>query len=161
MKHSVRYQEQVYNDQSTDEIVKPAREILRTKIATDVFGHDFDSKEICGSEDDDESSDEEFVLKPKQGDIVALLDPISTVNNIEFFLAKVARYSFDKSEVHLIHLQRLENEENMFRLKPGRVWTESTKSLIFPLDVVWNQNIKAYELRTLPEEIFETVHGKN
>ena len=33
MKHSVRYQEQVYNDQSTNKIVKPAREILRTKIA--------------------------------------------------------------------------------------------------------------------------------
>ena len=58
-------------------------------------------------------------------------------------------------------MEPLEHEQNMFRLKPGRVWTESTKSLIFPLDDVWNQNIKAYELRTLPEEIFETVHGKN
>ena len=161
MKHSVRYQEQVYNDQSTNEIVKPAREILRTKIASNVFDNDFDNKESSSSEEDDESSGEEFVLKPKQGDIVALLDPISTINNVEFFLAKVARYSFDKSEVHLIHLQRLESEENMFRLKPGRVWTESTKSLIFPVDVVWNHNIKAYELRTLAEEIYESVHGKN
>ncbi len=90
---------------------------------------------------------------------MALLDPISTVDNIEFFLAKVARYSLDQSEVHLIHLKRVENEQNMFRLTPGRVWTESSKSLIFPLDVVWNQNIKAYELRTLPEDIFESVHG--
>ena len=44
---------------------------------------------------------------------MALLDPISTINNVEFFLAKVARYSFDKSEVHLILLQRLESEQNM------------------------------------------------
>jgi len=91
---------------------------------------------------------------------VALLDPISDKDNIEFFLAKVARYSRDQSEVHLIHLERLENEENLFRLKPGRAWTESTKSLIFPLDCVWNPTVKAYELKTSAKEIFEVVHGK-
>jgi hypothetical protein len=93
-KHSVRYQEQVYNDQTTDEIVKLAREVLHTKIAADVFGHrecDYSTEvSVVSGENDAECSGEEFDLKPKQEGIVALLDPISTADNIEFFLAKVA-----------------------------------------------------------------------
>ena len=71
MKHSVRYQENVY-DQSTDKIVKPAWEILCTKIATNVFANDFDNEESSGSEEDDECSGEAFELKPKQGDTIVM-----------------------------------------------------------------------------------------
>ena len=163
MKHSVRYQESVYNDQSNDEKVKPARLVIRKKIAQDVFGNvsDVDS-ENSNSSNDENSGDDEFELKPKAGDIVALLDPVSTKENIEFFLAKIARYSQEcRQEVHLIHLERLNDEEPFYRLKPGRAWTESIKSVIFPVDCVWSKTNEAYELRTLPKDIFDAVYAKN
>ena len=140
MKHSVRYQENVY-DQSTDEIVKPAREILRTTIATNVFGDDLDNKEGSG---------EEFELTPKQGDIVALLDPILKVSNMNSFKQKLLD-TVSINPKYIYSFGAFRTRAKYVCLKPGRVWTESIKSLIFPLDVVCNQNIKAYELRTLPE----------
>ena len=129
MKHSVRYQETVYNDQTNAEKVKPAREFIRKKIAASIFGHDSDSEQGGEQDSSEENSDGEFDLKPCQGDIVALLDPISDKDNIEFFLAKVARYSHDQSEVHLIHLERLENEENMF----GLDWVNQIVDISFRL----------------------------
>ena len=93
---------------------------------------------------------------------MALLDPISTEQNIEFFLAKIARYSQEcRTEVHLIHLERLSDDEPFYRLKPGRTWTESIKSVIFPIDCVWNRVNQAYELRTLAKDIFDAVYAKN
>ena len=163
MKHSVRYQESVYNDQSNDEKVRPARLMIRNKIAKDVFGNVSDvegeNSNTSAGENSDDSDD--FELKPRPGDIVALLDPVSSEENVEFFLAKVARYSESRNEVHLIHLERLKDDEQFYRLKPGCAWTESAKSLIFPIDCVWNQTNKAYELRTLAKDIFHAVYGKN
>ena len=54
MKHSVRYQESVYNDQSNDEKVKPARLVIRKKSAQDVFRDvsDVDSKNSNSSNDE-------------------------------------------------------------------------------------------------------------
>ena len=61
MKHSVRHQEQVYDDQTTGEIVKTARQILRIKIAGKrVFGHDSNIKENSSSEK--ENSEKEFKI---------------------------------------------------------------------------------------------------
>ncbi len=162
MKHSVRYQESVYNDQTSDERTKAARQVIREKIAQNVFG---DIGDISNCSDRQNSptntsdSEDDFELLPMAGDICALLDSCSTKDNVEFFLAKIARYTQDKSEVHLIHMERLEDHENLYRLKPGRAWTESLKSIIFPVDCVWNQTSNAYELRTLPKDIFKAVHG--
>ena len=164
MKHSVRYQESVYNDQSNDEKVKPARLVIRNKIAQNIFGEvsDIDSKNSNSSNDENPAEGDEHEIKPKAGDIVALLDPISTEQNIEFFLAKIARYSQEcRTEVHLIHLERLSDDEPFYRLKPGRTWTESIKSVIFPIDCVWNRVNQAYELRTLAKDIFDAVYAKN
>ena len=162
MKHSVRYQESVYNDQSNDEKVRPARLMIRNKIAKDVFGNVSDVEGENSNTSVSENSDDrdDFELKPRPGDIVALSDPVSSEENVEFFPAKIPRYSESRNEVYLIHLERLKDDEQFYRLKPGCAWTESTKSLIFPIDCVWNQTNKAYELRTLAKDIFHAVYGK-
>ena len=95
MKHSVRYQESVYNEQRKDEKVRPARPKIRNKIAQDVFGNVSDvegeNSNTFVSENSDDSYD--FELKPKLGDIVALLVSASSEENVEFFLAIIARHS--------------------------------------------------------------------
>ena len=71
MKHSVRYQESVYNEQSNDEKVstqqRPARLMIRNKITQDVFGNVFDvegeNSNTSVSENWDDSHD--FELKPR------------------------------------------------------------------------------------------------
>ena len=55
MKHSMRYQEQVYNDQSHQEKTEAGRNLLRTKIAPSIFGDKDDVVSIA--DDADFSSD--------------------------------------------------------------------------------------------------------
>lgn len=157
MKHSVRYQESVYNDMTHDEKTKKGRNLLRKKLALNVFGEEDEILELSDDNNSDASDSEEFGLKPNVGDICALLDPISTPTNIHFFLCKVARYTDDREEAHLMHLEPVEDSENLYKLKPGRVWTESTRTLIFPIDIVYNSSENAYELRTSREDIYKCV----
>ena len=76
MKHSVRDQESVYNDQSNDEKVRPARSMIRNKIAQDVFGNvsDVEGENSNTSVGENSDDSDDFELKPRLGDIVALLD---------------------------------------------------------------------------------------
>lgn len=162
MRHSIRYQELVYNDQTFDEKTKAGRNLLRDKIAANVFGA---REEFTGENDESAngcSDDDDFVeLKPDSGDIVALLDGASTEDNVTFFLAKVARLNEDRSEAHLLHLDKIDGADNLYRLRPGKVWTESVGALIFPVDVVYDSSEKGYELRTSAEDIYKCVHGGN
>lgn len=162
MKTSVRYQESVYTDLSHFEQTRKGRDLMRTKIASDVFGREAEDSEIVLSSDESDISDsaDEIDLKPVVGDVVALVDPIATEENVEFFLAKIARFTNDRKEAHLIHLERAEDSDNLYRLKPGKAWTESSRALIFPIDIVYNPSSKAYELRTSPQDIFNCVRGR-
>ena len=104
VKHSVRYQESVYNEQSNDE--RPDCLMIRNKIAQNVFGN------VSDVEGENSNDSDDFELKPRPGDIVTLLDPVSSEENVEFFLAKIARYSESRNEIHLIHLERLKDNES-------------------------------------------------
>lgn len=159
MKHSVRYQETVYNDQTHEDKTKASRSLLRNKIAASVFGERDEVVPLHDVEKEDENSGIEGELMAQPGDIVALLDGTSTKDNIAFFLAKVARFTSDRSEAHLVHLELLDGSENLYRVRPGKIWTEPVNALVFPVDVVYNSTEKAYELRTSAEEIFRCVHG--
>ena len=159
MKHSVRYQETVYCDQTHDEKTKAGRSLMRDSLAADVFGERDDIADMSAESSDGNSSDDELELVPQAGDIVALLDPAATKTDISFFIAKVARYTKDRREAHLIHLGQVEGSDNLYVLKPGRVWTESLKALIFPIDIVYDSSKKAYELRTTPDCLYKYVHG--
>ena len=166
MKHSLRYQDHTYNDATQHEKTAKGRKLLRTTLAPNIFGeedtvvssHDTSVPDIM---DLDES---ELVLRPAVGDICALLDPASTASDIHIFIAKVARYTSDQSEVHLMRLRSVEDSDTLYRLAPGKVWKESLASLInyiqLTIDSVYNPSEKAYELRTSDEEIYKLVHGK-
>ncbi|XP_028394270.1 uncharacterized protein LOC114545159 [Dendronephthya gigantea] len=156
MKHSVRYQESTYNDLTHHEKTQKGREVIREKIASNIFGEaDF----IALPDESDCQNDSGDELLPAVGDIVALLDPVSTKNHISFFIAKVARFTQNKQQAHLISMELLPDSTNLYRLKPGRTWKESVKALVFPIDIVYNATSKAYELRTLSDDIFDIVHG--
>jgi hypothetical protein len=159
MKHSLRYQDHTYNDATQHEKTSKGRKLLRTTLAPDIFGEKdcvASSSEATVPADLDEY---EHVLLPLVGDICALVDPASTAGNIHIFVAKVARYTSDHTEVHLIHLREVEGSNKLYRLAPGKVWKESVASLIYPIDVIYNASDKAYELRTSPEEIYRLLHN--
>ena len=154
MKHSVKYQQHTYDDTTSQTKTEPVRQLFRTKLAPDIFGE----SDVVVVHDNDESG--QLVLRPNVGDICALLDPVSTADYIRFHLAKVARFNSDQSEAHLIHLRATDETESMFRLAPGKVWTENCDALLYPIDVVYNSSQQAYELRTRPVDIYNMVHGK-
>ena len=159
MKHSMRYQELVYNDQSHDEKTRASRHILRTQVAPNIFGEeDFTDSKGDATVVEDDLGDGFNKLLPQIGDIVALLDGVSTKDSIHFFLAKIARYNKTRSEAHLSQLELVDNSDNMYVLKPNSVWVESVNALIFPIDILYNSSKHAYELRTSPEQIFKCVH---
>ena len=83
-----------------------------------------------------------------------------TADNICFFLAKVARYTSDQLEAHLVHLAPIDGSETMFRLVPGKVWRENSAALLYPIDVLYNASQQAYELRTRPLDIYNMVKGR-
>ena len=117
MKHSLKYQHDTYDDTTAQQKTQPARELLRTKLAVDIFGQ----ADVVISDEDEGGpalGDGELVLRPHVGDICALLDPAATADNICFFLAKVARYTSDQLEAHLVHLAPIDGSETMFRASP-------------------------------------------
>lgn len=66
MRHSIRYQELVYNDQTFNEKTKAGRNLLCNKIAANVFGacDEFVSE---NAESADDSRDDFVELKPDAG----------------------------------------------------------------------------------------------
>jgi len=153
MKHSVRYQQDTYNDATSQRKTQTGRELLRTKLAPEIFG----KVDVIDLENEPKLGDSNVVLRPHVGDICALLDPAATADNICFFLAKVARFTSDQREAHLMHLAPLQGSETLFRLVPGKVWKEGVDSLLYPIDVLYNESEQAYELRTRPVDIYRMV----
>lgn len=160
MKHTVRYQREVYDDTTHDSKTRKARNVIRETLTTNVFGEKDDLVQSATGGDDNpsEASDGELELLPNVGDICALLDSASSSKNICFFLGKIARFSNERQDVHLMHLERVDDSGNLYRIKPGSVWKESVNSLVFPVDIVYNHTAEGYELRTSPEEIYKCVH---
>ena len=160
MKHSPRYQQQVYDDTTQQQKTKKARDVLRNKLAPDIFGE----ADIVVSEDRESalappSDGEEFELRPAVGDICALLDSASTADDVAFFIAKVARFSGDGCEAHLVHLAEVDGSDALYRLAPGKVWKERIESLVYPIDIAYNYSEQAYELRTSAKDIYKSVKG--
>ena len=158
MKHSIRYQTQVYDDTTQDEKTKKGRDLLR-KTVTAGLAEDSETVMEDDSAEESLSEGDVFEIRPKVNDICALLDPCSTAKNIDFFLAKVARFTPDESEAYLIHLDFVENSNNLYKVKPGKVWKESTSALVYPIDIVYNHSENAYQLRTSAEDIYQAVHN--
>jgi hypothetical protein len=58
-----------------------------------------------------------------------------TADDIAFFIAKVARFTSDGREVHLVHLAKVNGSDALYRLAPGKVKKERIESLIYPIDI--------------------------
>ena len=114
MKHSTRYQQQVYDDTIQQQKTKKARDVLCNKLAPDIFGE----ADIVVSEDRESalavSDGDEFELRPAIGDICALLDGASTADGVTFFIAKVARFTSDGCEAHLVDLAKVEGSDALY-----------------------------------------------
>ena len=159
MKHSVRYQKTVYNDTTQDERTRKGRDLLRNKLMAGVFGDVNEESSHSASSEGSSGDEDEFEIRPQINDICALLDPASTADNIHFFIAKVARYTPGGKEAFLIYLEPVENSENLYKVKPGKVGREARNSLVYPLDIVYNRSESAYEVRTSVEDIYKSVKG--
>lgn len=106
------------------------------------------------------SNGDEFELRPAVGDICALLDGASTADGVTFFTAKVARFTSDGCEAHLVHLAKVEGSDALYRLAPGKVWKERIESLVYTIDIaLYNYSEHAYELRTGAKDIYNAVKG--
>ena len=93
--------------------------------------------------------------------ICCLLDLILTPQDIRIFVAKVARFLADRTEVYLMHLEKQPDSNNMYTFRPGDIWKESCKSLVYPVDIVYNSSENAYELRTTKQAIYRSVRGNS
>ena len=97
---------------------------------------------------------EEQDIVPDTGDIVAMVQEGSTRQCPRILLGKVLRVNSREQEVLLAHLEAMESKK--YRLKVGQsTWTESFHSLVFPIDVEYNNGL--YHLRSSPLEIHNIV----
>jgi hypothetical protein len=158
MKHSVRYQKTSYDDQSYEERTKLGRKFMHKKISNGVFSEE----EVCILNEAKVADDDTSVEIPiRVNNVCCLLDLISTPQDIRIFVAKVARFLADRTEVYLMHLEKQPDSNNMYTFRPGDIWKESCKSLVYPVDIVYNSSENAYELRMTKQAIYRSVHGNS
>lgn len=144
MKHTVRTQRRHYDDRSSNVKKAPALAFLARK-ATDVIFDGEEYKDQCSKKaeaDDDGFSDP----LPCIGDFVALVASNSTTSSPQILLAKILRYSSNKKDVLLGHLEEV--TDNLYKFVAGKSYYESSSSLIFPIDIVYKQIDRLYELRS-------------
>ena len=158
LKHSVRHQQQTYNDQHRHEKTVMGRSFMH-KTISDLDPFEGEENEMANARAyarQDEEKDEE--LLPQIGEICALLDPASTSDDDAYiFVAKVLRYTPDKKRVCLQEMQEVPDSEHLYRVKTSSMWWENVQCLTYAVDVVYNNSEKAYELRTNPAEIYNYI----
>lgn len=161
LKHSVRHQQDTYNDQRRHERVQMSRSFMRKQLVEkDLF--EIEGNEMCVVQDSknslasQESNSED--LLPQIGELVALLDPASTgPDNAFIFIAKVLRYTPDKDRVYLQELEKLNDSCDLYRAKCSSTWWENVQTLCYPIDIVYISCEKAYQLRTTAKQIYHDI----
>ena len=161
MKHSVRHQQNTYNDQRRQSRVEMGRKFMRNAILdfdpSDTEEGDVEAIKSC-SEQLSENVTDDTDLLPLIGQHCALLDPASTgPKNAFIFLAKVVRYTPDRKRVCLQELEKVSGSENLYRIKLSSTWWENVECLCFPIDIVFVASENAYHLRTTPEQIYRDI----
>ena len=74
------------------------------------------------------------------------------------FLAKVIRFSIDESEALLMEFRKIAGKQSLYSAVVNSSWYESTDSLIFPVDVIWDRKRRVYELPSSVADIDGTVN---
>ena len=148
MKHSVRTQKRFYDERPLAQ--KKAR-------ALDILG-DLASRTLNGEQLEaisQESQDGCIEILPGAGEMVALVAANSTASRPEVFVARVLRLSDDRLTLWLAQFEEI--EESKFKLTPGKTYRESTNSVIYPVDIVYDHCNHVYHLRTSKIEIHNQV----
>lgn len=161
MKHSVRHQQDTYNDQRRNERVQMSRSFMRKQLVeTDLFEMEENEMRVCQDSKNSLASEEpnSEALLPQIGELVALLDPASTgPDNAFIFIAKVLRYTPDKDRVYLQELEKLNDACDLYRAKCSSTWWENVQTLCYPIDIVYISSEKAYQLRSTAKQIYHDI----
>lgn len=111
------------------------------------------------STDDDEISDDEISddePAAEKGDIVAVVEHDSTQAEPKIHLGKVVRIRNQEVDLAWLRPQQPEGGGE-YKMCVGETWTESTDSLVFPIDVKYDACTGLYSLRTCPTDIHNYV----
>ena len=144
MKHTVRTQRRFYDKRTLAQKKEPALRFLAQTARSGIFDDDDNDMNVSSKEIDKEGFSDEVL--PVIGDFVALVARNSTRRSPQIFIAKVLRFSDNKKDVLLAHMEEI--EENNFKLTIGKSYLESTNSLIFPIDIAYKTSDRVYELRS-------------
>ena len=162
LKHSVRHQQQTYNDLRRQDRVEIGRKFMRKSILS--YDHDDEERNEMASVESSSrqlsSGDtDETELLPLVGEFCALLDPASTgEKNALIFVAKVLRYTPDKKRVCLQEMEPVNDSSQLYRAKVSSVWWENVECISYPIDIVFSSSENAYQLRTTPAQIYHDIH---
>ena len=112
------------------------------------------SIEILSNEDEQANTE----LQPARGEFVALVAANSTNNVPEVFVAKVFRLSDDRETAYLAEFSKA--EPGKFKLTAGKSYRQSVNASIHPIDIVYSNLNREYELRTSKLEIHQQVRKR-
>ena len=147
MKHSSRTQRRTYNMEDFNEEKKEAIKVL-SETTAQMIGED---TEILHSDDDHQ-------LLPFVNQIVACVDRNSTLKKPIIYLGMVVRVKTSTRSVILAELESLHYmKDHQYILKPGSTFEESFESLVYPVDCIYKETIKCYELRTSKRDIHQYI----
>ena len=152
MRHSKRAQKRFYDCRSQDIIKRPALSFLEKTATEQVFDNDV---QLASSDQDGENVQE---VTPLPGDFVALVASNSTTNSPQILIAKLLRYVHDRNEALLASMKEV--SESVFVLETGQSFSEDTRSLIFPIDIIYLPSDKVYQLRSSKLEIHKQLNRK-
>ena len=79
----------------------------------------------------------------------------TSAEDARIFVAKVIAID---DEADLMEFARLPDQRRpLYRAVPDSSWREPPNSLIFPIDIVWHDELQAYELRSTVDEIYSSL----
>lgn len=151
MKHSIKHQENTYYLKNYSKLKSPALKFLSEN--TGKYLGLTDQYSIGGSSEEEPTSEQ----SPEPGNIVALAAADSTIRSPQIFLAKLLQYKDNGENAVLGEMELAEGSSKCYRLKPGSSWIESTRSIVWPIDVAYIEKGDYYRLRTSPKEIHKFV----
>ena len=128
-------QKQVYDRRTTQD--KSAKAV---KLTSSVAG-----TALCSNSTTKHDGDGDVI--PEQGDIVALVEEHSTRAAPQILLGKVLRVSLRERELLLVHLQKVEESKYQLTVEQN-TWTENFDSIVFAVDVAYDNIAGIYTLRS-------------
>ena len=166
MRHSRHEQLRTYDKRTSSDKVARAVNHTATQAATALFGPPvlLNDGPSTSTGHQTSSSKKRDVSSPAVGDVVGMAEDSSTDEDPVVLLGKVVRVYPDTREFLLAWLKPIRNKRAAptFKLSVGKdTWVESFDSLVFPLDVVYDEGSAKYTLRTPFRDIHDHVYNSD